>query len=140
VQAEGLFNYPVRTYEDVIGSAQKLREGGAELVLISMAATDKAVLVADEGTWIVTLPDIVPGTRTGQAEAMIAGYLAGRLQEHSREESLGMAAAAAAYTVSQVGNEFPTPKDVRAFADQVNVTPVDEDNPLPDHPAEQPQN
>jgi len=127
LQAEGIFNFPVRTPEDALYCARQLREQGAERVLIARRDANSALLVTDEGTWMVDLPEVVDGgTRSGQAEAMIAGYLAGRLKERSIDEALELGAAAAAYTVSQVGNEFGTLRDVQAFAGQVNVTPVEE--------------
>ncbi len=125
-QAEALFNYPVRQMEDVIGCARKLREQGANKVWIALPDTDSAVLAAEEGVWIIELPELASGTRSGQAEAMIAGYLAGRMQQRSLEEAMEMGAAAAAYTKTQVGHEFGTLKEVQEFSDQVNVTPLDD--------------
>ena len=78
-QVEGLFNFPVRTYEDVIYCAQQLEGMGAGKVLVAMTQSDSAVLIAKQGAWLVELPSNVPGTSTGQAEAMIAGYLTGAL-------------------------------------------------------------
>ncbi|MBN1966656.1 MAG: hypothetical protein JW910_18535 [Anaerolineae bacterium] len=130
VQVEGMFNIPVREMEDVIGCAQKLREQGAGKVWIALPDMDAALLVAEEGAWLGEMQELLPGTRSGQAEAMIAGYLAGRLSQRPLDEALEMGAAAAAFTGTQVGHTFGTLKDVQEYADQVSVTPV-EDTPAP---------
>jgi 1-phosphofructokinase len=125
IQMEGLFNFPVRTDADVIACAHQLQEMGAARVLVAMPQIDSAVLVAEEGTWLIDLPDVVEGTRTGQTEALLAGYLAGRIRQRTLEEALQMGAAAAAYATSQIGHEFGTLKDMESYADEVNVTSVD---------------
>jgi 1-phosphofructokinase len=137
-QIEGLFNYPVRAYEDVIHCAQQLREQGAGKVLVAMPRTDMALLVAEEGIWLVDLPGIGEGTRTGQAEAIIAGYLTGRLNQRPLDEALELGAAAAAYTASQMGNEFGALQDVEEHIDDVDVTPVEDVEDLPDRYANAP--
>ncbi len=131
-QAEAIFNYPVRAYADVVTCAQYLRERGAGKVIITLSDAASAVLVTNDGSWQVDLPDVgLVGTRSGHAEAMIAGYLAGRVNEQSPEESLGLGAAASAFTQSQVGHEYGSMKDVEEISEQVNVTPVEGDDDEP---------
>ncbi len=124
-QAEGLFNFPVRAYEDVLYCAHQLQEQGAPRVLIAMEKPEGAFLVTEAGAWMASWPEI-SGTRSGRAEALIAGYLAGRLQRLSFEESLRLGAAAAAYTVSQVGHEFGTRRDIEDNLEQVTVVSSDD--------------
>ena len=122
LQAEGLFNYPVRVYEDMVHCAQQLREQGAKAVLIAMSHANTILLVTEDDVWTADRPDAIAGTYSGQAEAMIAGYLAGRLNQHTREGSLELGSAAVVYTVSQDGHEFGTLKEVNEFIEDVNVT------------------
>lgn len=129
-QAEGLFNYPVRTYEDVIHCAQKLREQGVKTVLMAINETSKAILVAEEGIWIANWPEELSGTRRGQAEAMIAGYLAGRLAQYPVDEALELGGAAASYTLSQIGQEFGTIRDAEERIDDVDLTSADDSDEL----------
>lgn len=124
-QLEGLFNYPVRAVEDVIYCAEQLRQQRAGQVLVGMNDADSALLVSEEGNWYVDLTDDVLGSRTGQAEALIAGYLAGRLDDLSVEESLELGAMAAAYVVAHLGTEFGTLKQVKRYARQVGVISLD---------------
>jgi 1-phosphofructokinase len=123
-QLEGLFNIPVRAPEDVLYWAKTLRAQGVERVLVVMESSESALLVTETGAWLAEWPE-VSGTVSGRSEALIAGYLAGRLSHRSFEESLELAAIAAAYTVSQVGNVFGTVEDAQTFTDKVLVTPVD---------------
>ena len=99
-----------------------------------MSQSDSAVLHAQQGSWLVDLPSAV-GTTTGQAEAMIAGYLAARLSDRTLQEALSLGAAAATYTGSQVGNEFGTLRDLQGYSDQIVVQSVDDFDslPVPDH-------
>lgn len=124
-QAEGLFNFPVRAYEDVLYCAQRLQEQGAARVLVAMEKPEGAFLVTEAGAWMAKWPEI-SGTRSGRAEALTAGYLAGRLQGRTFEEALRLGAAATAYTVSQVGHEFGTMKDVEENMEQVTVISTDD--------------
>jgi 1-phosphofructokinase len=124
-QLEGLFNFPVRAAEDVIHCAQQLRAQRAGKVLVAMNDADSAVLATEKGNWVVDLWDEVIGTRTGQAEALIAGYLVGRLNNWAMDEALELGAAAAAYAVSHVGNRFGTLRDVQQYMHQVGAIEID---------------
>jgi 1-phosphofructokinase len=124
-QLEGLFNIPVRAYSDVVYCAEKLRERRVRRVLIAMEDSNQAFLMTETGAWVARWPEGV-GTRSGDAEALIAGYLAGRLDKRSFSEALHRGAAMAAYTVSQVGHEFGTLRDVELMVGEVEVTPAAE--------------
>jgi 1-phosphofructokinase len=130
IQMEGLYNYPVRAFSDVLNCANLLREWGAGKVLVVLSHMDMALLVAETGVWMTDFPDIAVGTQQGRAEALIAGYLAGRLKHRPLDESLELGAAAAAYTGSQVGSEFGSFKEVEKLTDQITVTSVDESDDL----------
>ena len=142
-ELEGLFNFPVRAYEDVVYCAQKLRERGAQRVLVSMPRRMDALLVTAEGVWMADEPQVEFGTHRGQTEALVAGYFAARRRGEPPEEALRLAAAAAAYTVSHVGLEFGTMHDIEEYFAQTVVTPTrtledlpqpDPENPPPSHP------
>jgi 1-phosphofructokinase family hexose kinase len=124
-QLERLFNIPVRAYSDVVYCASKLRERRVRRVLIAMEESDQAFLMTETGAWVARWPQVT-GTYSGHAEALIAGYLAGRLKERSFYEALHLGAAMAAYTVSQVGHEFGTLRDVESVVGDVEVIPAEE--------------
>jgi len=124
LQAEGLFNFPVRVPEDVLHCAQLLREKGAGTVLITMLQSQRAILVPDESVWMAEWPDVAVGTHSGMEEAMIAGCLAGLYRQQPLDETLKLSAAAAAYTGLQVGHEFGTAKDISEQANGIAVMQV----------------
>jgi fructose-1-phosphate kinase PfkB-like protein len=123
LEAESYFNYPVRELEDIIGSAQKLRELGADRVLMQMPDTGKAILATSEEVFIVDIPETANGTSSGVWDALVAGYLAGRVKEQPLEKSLALGAAAATYTASQVGQVFGTLEEVKEFAEETGIEP-----------------
>lgn len=76
-----IFGVTMKQKEDVIVYGKKLQEMGAENVLVSMAGAG-AVLIAKDGT--VYQSDAPKGTvvnSVGAGDSMVAGFLAGYLQE-----------------------------------------------------------
>lgn len=128
-QLESYFNYPIRTSVGLVASANKLQEEGALRVLILDDLHRIAVLVDEEKSWFVGLPEDVRGTSSGIWDALLAGYLIGRVNKHQLDESLELGAAAAAYTIDQIGNEFGTLKDIRPYTDSIQVTSIADDPP-----------
>lgn len=120
-EVEGYLNYPVRTEEDAVQSAQQLLLKGISRVLVTSMERDSAVLVTHDQSWSVKLPDYDLGTSSGIEEAMLAGYLAGRAMQIPLDGSLGLGGASAVFAGSQVGNEFGTPSQIAEFAGEVEV-------------------
>jgi 1-phosphofructokinase family hexose kinase len=125
IQAEAHFNYPVRTPEDILASAQRLREEGARAVLLEMRELGGAALVVEEGQYIITLPESEEGTTSGIWDALLAGYLAGSVYGRSPKDALTLGAASAAFTLSQVGSEFGTLEEIQEFVDGVELEEID---------------
>lgn len=125
LQAEVYFNFPVRGIEDVAFCARRLRTGGAEQVLVEMKETGDAFLTAPDGEWILDLPDFESGTSSGVWEALLAGYVAGRLEKQAHPNALQLGAAAAIYTAEQVGSEFGSMKDLHSYMKAAQVISVD---------------
>lgn len=126
IEAEALFNFPVRVEEDIIHCAQTLREEGAGAVLIARAQSNTALFVSEAGIWSASWPE-GEGTQSGQNAAMIAGFLTGQFVSEDVDQALTLGAAAATYTLSQMGHEFGSLKDVREQIGQVEVVPLEED-------------
>ncbi len=129
VEAEGYFNYPVRQLDDLVGCARKIKQAGAGQVLIEQRQTGQAVLVTDADTLLVTIPEDQSGTTSGVWDAMVAGFLAGRVMEQPISKSLELGAASASYTASRVGSEFGTLPEVKEKGQQADIEPV---SPEPD--------
>jgi sugar/nucleoside kinase (ribokinase family) len=66
------------------------------------------------------------GALSGQNAAMIAGFLAGQLSSNDVDQVLALGAGATAYTLTRVGREFGSLRDLRDQAEQVNVTSLDD--------------
>ena len=123
-QLEGLFNVPVRADEDVIYCARMLRRQGVKRVLVAMEQRESAFLVTEDGVWRADWPEAT-GSRSGRAEALIAGYLAGRLKNRPFGHALKLGAVMAVYTGTQLGHEFGTFENMEEHVGQVLVTPFD---------------
>jgi 1-phosphofructokinase len=127
LECESFFDHPVRVLPDVLTAGRKLHERGAGKALVQMQENQGAVLYSPEGQWKLDLPADTQGTRSGVWEALLAGYLVGRADRESLSESLVEGAAAAAYTADQVGNEFGSSTETKAYRTDVNVEPLDEE-------------
>jgi 1-phosphofructokinase family hexose kinase len=127
-EMEGVLNFPVRTAEDVIYSAGKLRERGAGQVFVTMFGDEQApaaVMVTEEDTWQVIAPETETeertGTLSGVYDAFVAGLLSGMMNDQSMHDSLRLSAAAGSFTATKVGSEFPTMEDLRESLEAIRV-------------------
>jgi fructose-1-phosphate kinase PfkB-like protein len=125
LEAEALFNFPVRQIDDIVTCGKRLIETGARRALIALSHAEGAVLVSEEGQWACALGEFEGGTSGGVWEALIAGFLSGRLEDRSLDQSLRLGGAAATFAAGQVGLEFGRRDEIRRLADSVSVSPVD---------------
>lgn len=128
LQMEGYFNMAVRFEEDIVDCAHRLRKQGAQQVLAVLSDDNGAVLATENETLWVEFPakhEIV--TYTGTYDAMIAGYLAGRLQQQPFEKSLELGSAAALYTASQIGAQFGTATDIQEQLADITIVELPEE-------------
>jgi 1-phosphofructokinase len=85
-----IFRVEIKEKADVIKYARKMQEMGARNVLVSMAG-DGAVLVADDGSvYQSEAPKGKVVNSVGAGDSMVAGFLAGYLEEHSYEKAFRM--------------------------------------------------
>lgn len=125
LQAERLFNFPVRGPEEVAYCAGMLREQGIPAVLVEMPDTASAFLSSEEGEWLISLAEEDTGTSSGIWEALLAGLLAGRSRRQPLGAALQLGAAAASYTADQLGSEFGTAADIAERLGDVDVQRVE---------------
>lgn len=124
-EAESYFNCPVRSLEDVVSVGTQLQRQTNGRVLIEMRERKDELLVTASGRWLVGLPEKNGGTSSGIWDALLAGYLAGRLAERPFVEALEMGATAAGYTATQLGNEFGSVELIEELAEDINVKAVE---------------
>lgn len=130
-QLEAFFNYPIRTLEGVVSSAHKLQERGALRVLIVDDERAVAVLVDENTSWFVELHEEDAGTTSGVWDALVAGYLTGRIKRNPLNQALELGAAAASYAINHVGTDFGDEDALAAHQDDIEVVQIDEDNETP---------
>lgn len=93
-----LFGVELKSDEEIVAHAQKLKDMGAGNVLVSMAG-DGAVLLADNGE--IYRSDAPKGTvvnSVGAGDSMVAGFLAGYLEKGAYEYALKLGIAAGSAT------------------------------------------
>lgn len=93
----GLFGVTLRTREEIVYHAKKLRQMGAQNVLVSMAG-DGAILLTEQGDILESPPpkgQVV--NSVGAGDSMVAGFLAGWLStgDYQKAFSLSLAAGSA---------------------------------------------
>lgn len=92
-----LFGVRVKTAEEVIPYAQKLREQGAANVLVSMAGEGAVLCAADGSVHHCAAPEGKLVNAVGAGDSMVAGFLAGYLKtgDYGKAFRLGVAAGSA---------------------------------------------
>lgn len=100
----------IKTTDDVIKYAKQLQELGARNVLVSLGE-DGALLLLEDGTvYTKKAPkgDLVDGV--GAGNSMVAGFLAGFMEEEDYQKAFDMALAAGTACAFRAG--LPTSKDI----------------------------
>ena len=125
-ELEKIFNYPVRTIEDIIESVKKIISYGVRNVLIEAPKKNQAFLFNRENAFVIDYDESCSdGTKDGGWYAFIAGFLAGKMNHTTLKESLEYATSAALYFSDQVGHQYPTIDDVKDGVEQITATKID---------------
>lgn len=88
-----IFDVTLRTAEEVMPYAVKLREMGARNVLVSMAGEGAVLAAADGGLYKRSAPEGELVNAVGAGDSMVAGFLAGYLKTKDYEEAFKMGLA-----------------------------------------------
>lgn len=98
-----MFGKTLRTDEEIILYANKLRELGARNVLVSMAG-DGAILVTEQGgCHKMGVPNGRVINSVGAGDSMVAGFLAGFIESGNYETALKIGTAAGSATAFSLG-------------------------------------
>lgn len=92
-----IFGVEIETREEIIKYAQKLRDMGAENIIISMASKG-ALLLCEEGVYQASAPKGTVKNSVGAGDSMIAGFLASYSQNLNLVEALKYGAASGSAT------------------------------------------
>lgn len=125
-EIESLFNFPVRTLDDICSSAHRIQELGCRQVLVVMNDYSGIALIDQNHTWFAEMRDFeTNGTDSGVVDAMSAAFLSAWIQGRTAEESLELGAAGLTYAAGKVGNEFGSTKMLDALMRCVSIQRID---------------
>ncbi len=125
LELEAHFNYPVRTFEDMLYCSQKLLDDGAQQVITITDTFDEGLFVSDTEQFIIESNAEFSGTHSGVADSMVAGYLAGIQKGKSNEESFKLGMVAMLYAAEKIGNKFASMADLKEGVQQIFVRQID---------------
>ncbi|WP_027631478.1 1-phosphofructokinase [Clostridium hydrogeniformans] len=112
-----LFNVEIKNEEEIIYYGNKLREMGAENVLISMAG-EGAIFISSNGKVIKSkAPKGVVKNSVGAGDSMVAGFLAGYLKNLSLEEGFKMGVATG--SASAFSNGLATKEEIYSLLEEI---------------------
>lgn len=114
-----IFNVEINTREEIIHYAQKLRELGADNVVISMAG-EGALLICKEGIYHASAPKGTVKNSVGAGDSLIAGFIARYSQTSDVIESLKWGATAGSATAFSM--DLCKKEDVENLLPQVNIS------------------
>lgn len=114
-----MFNVELNSTEDVVFYARKLKEMGAQNVLISMGK-DGALLVTENDE--VFASSVAKGevvNSVGAGDSMVAGFIAGYLKSNSYEEALRLGAASGGATA--FSSDLATREFIDKLVDEIKI-------------------
>ncbi len=125
-ELETLFNYPVRTPQDVIYTCGKLSERGVGMLIVMQDEDNEPILIKGQRAWMAHFSGQVlrESTTSGLYSAMMAGFLMAYAQDKTLPEALELGTADAIYTRSQIGPEFGTLDEIATHIEEVDVQEV----------------
>ena len=117
-----MFNVELNSTEDVVFYARKLKEMGAQNVLISMGK-DVALLVTENDE--VFASSVAKGevvNSVGAGDSMVAGFIAGYLKSNSYEEALRLGAASGGATA--FSSDLATREFIDKLVDEIKIEKI----------------
>lgn len=118
-----LFGTAIRSRDEAIPYAVRLREEGARNVLVSLGG-EGAVLADGEGAvWSAAAPDGRLINAVGAGDSMVAGFLAGWTESGSYESAFRTAVAAG--SAAAFSEWLPEAESIRALAERVQITEIE---------------
>lgn len=111
-----IFGVEIKTKEDAITYGKKLMEKGARNVLISMAAEGAVLLAEDGNVYQAVAPKGVVKNSVGAGDSMLAGFLAGYIQEGNYQQAFNMGICAG--SASAFSEELATKSEIEELMKQ----------------------
>ncbi|MCH5273685.1 MAG: 1-phosphofructokinase [Lachnospiraceae bacterium] len=118
-----LYEVTLKTKEEVLPYAKKLREEGAVNVLVSMAGEGAVLAAADGSVWFGEAPKGTVVNSVGAGDSMVAGFLAAYEGKNDAEKAFRNGIAAGSATAFSAG--LAVKEEVESLAERVEVWRVE---------------
>jgi 1-phosphofructokinase len=112
-----IFDVELGTRSEVISYAGKLKERGAQNVLVSMAGEGAVLVAADGKVYEAPAPEGVLINGVGAGDSMVAGFMAGYMEKEDYEYAFHMGLAAG--SASAFSEYLATKEEILQVYDQV---------------------
>lgn len=115
-----IFNKTIKTNEELIFYGNKLKEIGAQNVLISMGGNGAILLTESNEIYKSNVPKGILKNSVGSGDSMVGGFIAGYLKTNDYKEALKLGAAsgsAAAYS-----DDLPKISFINELYNQIEIT------------------
>ena len=112
-----IFDVELGTRSEVISYAGKLKERGAQTVLVSMAGEGAVLVAADGQVYEAPAPEGVLINGVGAGDSMVAGFMAGYMEKEDYEYAFHMGLAAG--SASAFSEYLATKEEILQVYDQV---------------------
>ena len=112
-----IFGVELTTREEVVPYGKKLQEMGAQNVLVSMAGEGAVLIAADGRVFDAPAPKGTLVNGVGAGDSMVAGFMAGWMQQQDYEHAFYMGLAAGSASAFSVN--LATKEEVEAVYRQV---------------------
>ena len=112
-----IFDVELTTRESVVPYAKKLQEQGAQNVLVSMAGEGAVLVAADGSIYDAPAPKGTLVNGVGAGDSMVAGFVAGWLEQQSYQHAFYMGVASG--SASAFSDNLATKPEIEAVYKQV---------------------
>ena len=119
-EIEQLLGAPAKSEEELIAAAEKLRDGGIEIVVISLGK-DGALSACRDGVFRGVTPDIPVVNTVGCGDSMVAGFAVGLSRGYSLPETIRFAMAVSTANALTMETGYFKTEDLESLLGQVSV-------------------
>ena len=117
-----MFNVELNSTEDVVFYARKLKEMGAQNVLISMGKEGALLVTENDEIFASSVAKGEVVNSVGAGDSMVAGFIAGYLKSNSYEEALRLGAASGGATA--FSSDLATREFIDKLVDEIKIEKI----------------
>lgn len=117
-----MFNVELNSTEDVVFYARKLKEMGAQNVLISMGKEGALLVTENDEVFASSVAKGEVVNSVGAGDSMVAGFIAGYLKSNSYEEALRLGSASGGATA--FSSDLATREFIDKLVDEIKIEKI----------------